>query len=371
MDKQVYISDPDNRELVTSMESIDGEGGTIDPMLIMPGQVIKEKHFPSGLNDGIMIGVSESGYTNDLLSFEWLKHFDMQTRPAEGEWRMLIMDGHGSHLTKEFVDYAYEFNISPFLLPAHSTHLLQPLDIGVFQSFKYYHQLELQDSIRYRGVDYKWTDFLASFQSMRDQTFKLYIIHSAFENASLIPFNPSIVLGKLEIFTTLEHQLGPENSDDELAFEVDFTCIRTPNSPLMYQACTDFIERRLAQSITNELILTPTVARVIEKREKASKIAKLSGQLAIEELYKKRQAELEKVRPNGERTVQQFGTITVGDARLKVIARNEAEEAAKECIALKKAESQCKKEEYRARVESRKLERLVKKASKKAEKEAR
>jgi hypothetical protein len=70
IDKQVYILDPNNRELVTSMESIDGEGGTIDPMLIMPGQVIKEKHFPSSLNDGIMISVSESGYTNDLLSFE-------------------------------------------------------------------------------------------------------------------------------------------------------------------------------------------------------------------------------------------------------------------------------------------------------------
>src|SRR5277367_4478808 len=37
-DKQVYISDPDNRELVTSMESIDAEGGTTNPMLIMPGQ---------------------------------------------------------------------------------------------------------------------------------------------------------------------------------------------------------------------------------------------------------------------------------------------------------------------------------------------
>ena len=135
------------------------------------------------------------------------------------------MDGHGSHLTKEFVDYAYEFNISPFLLPAHSTHLLQPLDIGVFQSFKHYHQLELQDSIRYGGVDYKRTDFLASFQSMRDQTFKPHIIRSAFENASLIPFNLSIVLSKLEIFITLERQLGLENLDDELAFEVDFTYI--------------------------------------------------------------------------------------------------------------------------------------------------
>ncbi len=35
--RQVYILDPDNRELVTSIESIDGEGGTTDPMMIMPG----------------------------------------------------------------------------------------------------------------------------------------------------------------------------------------------------------------------------------------------------------------------------------------------------------------------------------------------
>jgi hypothetical protein len=61
------------------MKSISAVGETTDPMLIMPGQVMKEKHFPKGLNSGIQIGVSESGYTNDLLSFEWLKHFDVQT----------------------------------------------------------------------------------------------------------------------------------------------------------------------------------------------------------------------------------------------------------------------------------------------------
>jgi hypothetical protein len=69
-DKQVYISDPDNRELVTLIESICAIGTTTDPMMIMPSQQMKEKHFPEGLNDGIRIGVSESGYTNDRLSFE-------------------------------------------------------------------------------------------------------------------------------------------------------------------------------------------------------------------------------------------------------------------------------------------------------------
>jgi hypothetical protein len=59
------------------MESIDAASGTTDPMVIIAGQVMKEKHFLKGLNNGIRMAVSESGYTNDLLSFEWLKHFDM------------------------------------------------------------------------------------------------------------------------------------------------------------------------------------------------------------------------------------------------------------------------------------------------------
>ena len=68
-EKQVYISDSDNHELITSMKSISAEDETTDLMLIMSGQVMKEKHFSKSLNDDIRIEVSESGYTNDLLSY--------------------------------------------------------------------------------------------------------------------------------------------------------------------------------------------------------------------------------------------------------------------------------------------------------------
>jgi hypothetical protein len=51
----------------------------------------------------------------------------------------------------------------------------------------------------------------------------------------------------------------------------------------------------LAQRIETGLSLSPTVAWVYEKHEKASKTIKLSGQLAIEELYKKRQQKLNKI----------------------------------------------------------------------------
>jgi hypothetical protein len=69
-DRQVYISDPDNCKLVISIESISAIGKTTDPILIIPGQQIKEKHFPKGLNNRVWIAVSKSGYTNDILSLE-------------------------------------------------------------------------------------------------------------------------------------------------------------------------------------------------------------------------------------------------------------------------------------------------------------
>jgi hypothetical protein len=116
--------------------------------------------------------------------------------------------------------------------------------------------------------------------------------------------------------------------------------------------------------------LSPTTGKLIEKREKAHKIMLLSGKLAIEELYKKRQAELDKNHPNGERVVVQYGTILVGDARLQTMTRNLEEERRVEAIEAKKAESRRKKREYREGVEQRKEEREAKKAEKMTQKQA-
>ena len=92
----------------------------------------------NSIDDNILFGISEIGYTNVKLSMEWLWHFDKQTASQrKGKYRMLVFDGHRSHLTDEFTYYCWEHYIIPFQLSAHSTHLLQPLDIGVFQPFKH------------------------------------------------------------------------------------------------------------------------------------------------------------------------------------------------------------------------------------------
>ena len=49
---------------------------------------------------------------------------------------LLVLDGHGSHITIDVIEYARMNEIHLLCLPSHTSHILQPLDVGVFKSFK-------------------------------------------------------------------------------------------------------------------------------------------------------------------------------------------------------------------------------------------
>jgi len=49
------------------------------------------------LEDDVLLAVSESGYSNDLLCLEWLKHFERFSAVRQvGVYRFLLQDGFGS-----------------------------------------------------------------------------------------------------------------------------------------------------------------------------------------------------------------------------------------------------------------------------------
>lgn len=49
---------------------------------------------------------------------------------------LLIFDGHHSHISFELIELARKNNIHLLCLPPHTTHPLQPLDVGVFGPLK-------------------------------------------------------------------------------------------------------------------------------------------------------------------------------------------------------------------------------------------
>ena len=55
---------------------------------------------------------------------------------------LLLYDGHSSHISTSFIDWAKDKNLILFVLPPNTSHLLQPLDVGIYGPFKSYYHAE-------------------------------------------------------------------------------------------------------------------------------------------------------------------------------------------------------------------------------------
>jgi hypothetical protein len=84
-----------------------------------------------------------------------------------------------------------------FFLPSHTSHYLQPLDVGVFHAYKHWHVETVADSTYTGGGKFTKVEFLAALVGICQKTFKMRTITSGFKYTRIIPFNPKIMLKKL------------------------------------------------------------------------------------------------------------------------------------------------------------------------------
>jgi hypothetical protein len=185
---------PENRECATAIECISAAGIVIPAFLILTGQVHMDQWYRLDELDPLTkITMSSSGYSNDQIALSWIKHFNEHAITTSA-YRLLILDGHGSHHTKEFIGYCEEDKIVPFALPPHLTHLLQPLDVVVFQPLKHYHAKALDVMIRDGVVNVSKLEFLSLIEGVRRQAFTAKTIKSAFKKTGIWPFDPDLVI---------------------------------------------------------------------------------------------------------------------------------------------------------------------------------
>ena len=100
---------------------------------------ISVRGFPKGTKSTS----NKIGYMDIKTFGEYLEHFDQNTRGDCGEredgtqeWRMLVLDGHKTHVQQSHMDWALERRILIFVLPSHSSDRTQPCDRANFKVFK-------------------------------------------------------------------------------------------------------------------------------------------------------------------------------------------------------------------------------------------
>jgi hypothetical protein len=186
---------PGNREWVTLIEAINARGFAIPPLVIFEA-VMHQASWYNNLPPEWVIGVSENGWTNNEIGLFWLEYvFDKHTKNRTiGRHRLLILDGHGSHVTPEFDQYCLDHSIIVLCMPAHSSHLLQPLDVGCFAVLKrsYGRLVEQKMGLGVNHIDK--IEFLPLYQQARREALIDRNIYSGFAATGLVPYDPDRVL---------------------------------------------------------------------------------------------------------------------------------------------------------------------------------
>jgi hypothetical protein len=191
-----------SREWITLLACICADGSHLEPALIYQsasGSI--QDAWVQALDHEthqVRVSSSPSGWTNNEIGLAWLKQvFDRSTKAkARSSYRLLILDGHGSHLTMDFIDYCDQNKILLAIYPPHSTHTLQPLDVSLFKPLSSAYQAEISAFMeRSQGlVSMSKRDFFPLFYRAWQASFKETTILKAFEATGLSPFNPEVIL---------------------------------------------------------------------------------------------------------------------------------------------------------------------------------
>jgi hypothetical protein len=92
-----------------------------------------------------------------------------------------------------------ENNIDLLILPPHCSHLLQPLDVGVFGPLKKYHAYETDRLLRAGINRFQRSEWVTLYQTIRLKALSVENIRSGWRGAGLVPFSERRVLSQLPL----------------------------------------------------------------------------------------------------------------------------------------------------------------------------
>ena len=155
--------------------------------------IYPRKRITDNLKVGAVAGTtfhcSDNGWVNAELFIKWLHFFVESIPPARPV--LLILDGHSSHISIEVIEFARSNDVHMLCIPAHTTHILQPLDVGVFKSFKSYYYKACKKELADHPNRVITTEQIAGLVGRAwPQSLTPVNIMSGFKKCGIYPLNP-------------------------------------------------------------------------------------------------------------------------------------------------------------------------------------
>ena len=184
-------------EWVSLLAAICADGTALPPGIIFASKnSTVQSRWVANIQAGkhfVHVTSSPLEWTSNDIGSAWLEQvFDRYTKPkARLRYRLLIVDGHGSHLTQDFIEYCHQKRIILAVLPPHSTQTLQPLDVVCFKPLSSNYTYELDNYLQeFQGLTpLSKVDSFTLFWSAWVNTFEEKLILRAFTATGISPVN--------------------------------------------------------------------------------------------------------------------------------------------------------------------------------------
>ena len=134
-----------------------------------------------------------------------------------GQPALLLLDRHTTHMELSSVNLLLDSNVQPLYLPAHTTHLLQPLDDVIFGSFKLKvrakRDLEKMRRLLCGEVLHSVIEDIITEE--KSNIFEESVIQAEFKHTGIWPFNKALILTKFQNAYMFPTKSKPNTTEEE------------------------------------------------------------------------------------------------------------------------------------------------------------
>ncbi|CAC5421207.1 unnamed protein product [Mytilus coruscus] len=181
--------------------NVDEKGVTINhnPSKVVSGVETSSQEVTSGKGDTVTILGCGNAIGNALPPYFVFpgqrmndhNHFKKFV-PGNGHV-MLLLDGHKSHVAVSTIEWARRHNIVIQLLPAHTSHLLQPLDVGCYGPLQNIYNSLCHRTIRTKQCALTRYDVCSMACKAYGNALSVSNLQSAFRKTGIYPFTKDII----------------------------------------------------------------------------------------------------------------------------------------------------------------------------------
>lgn len=331
--RSVQKKTPGSRVWTSFIECVSATGRALPPLVIFKGKSVQQQWFPHDLSyfEDWQFTATKNGWTSDQTAVEWLKKvFIPRTQPSDPtERRLLVLDGHGSHESVDFMYLCYQHKIHLLYLPPHTSHVLQPLDLSVFSPLKHFYRKEVGFlSLLTDSSPVGKQNFLLCYHKAREQALSSSNIKGGWKASGLWPVSiAKPLLSRLLLENSNKGKKNATNATDALKTPLSIKSWTSETSQVAWTTPRKSKDLKAQVLHFSQLESDVPTKRLLFRKitkgfdEKDSLLAK--AQLQIQAL----EAQLEAARPKRRRKVETSPNSRFADIKAIQHAQEKADVA--------------------------------------------